>query len=580
MCIKVVFLLCFLSVMSNDNVRGVVSSSSTIRYFFKLLLLFWRTRCAILAYFQVIFLIVLIFVIVYLKKSFNNFYKDFWDAMQNYDIGGIIASFKVFIALASLWVVTIVFSDFVNMRLVLRWRVWLNNYFVGKYIDNNNYLKFNSCAVLDNPDQRISEDIPQFIDTTLRFTLGSLRTLGTLITFCIILWNLSSATDITLLGRNVHLPNGYCLYLILLYSVIGNFVTFFIGKPLPKLNFDQQHFEANYRYSLVRFRENAESIAVYKGEKTELLYLDRLFNYIFVNKKKLIHNAVVLDSFTLGWGQTQIFFHVAICLPLYFSKKIAIGGIQQMISAFSSVYDCMSYIMENFQLFASWKATINRLGVFDETLENFKYLKNDCNLKHCGSNLILSCVNVFKPNGEQLIRGLNLEIGHGDSLLIKGKSGCGKSTLIKTMAGIWPYASGDIQLPSTDNILFMSQRNYMPLGTLRSSICYPRKIIDYDNGVFVELMEYVGLQYLIGKLDVVDRWSDVLSLGEQQRIAFLRIFLIKPDVVFLDETTSSVDEDCEIDLYKKLKEILGNSIIVSVGHRSTLDKFHNKVITL
>ena len=550
----------------------------TIKWFFRIFVRFWKTKSSVVAYIQVLFIAVCTALTVYLSARINSWYKDFWDAMQAYDKDAILTGIRLFALLAAVFVVTSVCSSYIESLLKLRWRTWLNDYYIGRYLSNNNFynLKIIDRSV-DNPDQRISEDVLSFVSYTIRFVIDGARTLGNLVTFSVILWNLSDATDMALFGKIYHLPDGYLFYAVLVYSLVGTIVTFFIGRSLPQLEFQQQHYEADYRYSLVRFQENVESVALYKGEQEEYNRFRFFFGKIVSNTKRLINKSRNMSLFTSSWDQTQVLFPILISLPMYFAKSIAIGGIQQICSAFGHVYYSMSYIMGSFSSLVSWKATIDRLASFESGMMACRY-GYYCKIIHNGTGLVLSDVSVYKPNNDVILESLSLDLVVGDRLIITGHSGIGKTTLLRAIAGIWPYTSGKITLPMQESILFIGQKVYMPLGTLRSSICYPRRVCDDDDATIQGLFNSVGLGHLVGKLDEVDNWSDVLSLGEQQRLAFVRAYLLRPSLLCLDESTSFVDEPNEAMVYGIIEQCLQNSVVVTVGHRSSLIKFHNKML--
>ena len=394
-----------------------------------------------------------------------------------------------------------------------------------------------------------------------------------MVTFAVVLWDLSGSVDLTLWnGYVLHLPDGYLLYLALIYSIAGTLITFVLGKPLVKLNFRQQRYEADFRFSLIRVRENAESIALYKGEEIENLTLRERFFNVVKNYISLINCQKRLGFLTLGYAQLAVIFPILIAAPLYFAKIITMGSIMQINSAFGQVQSALSTLVANFSDWASWKAVIDRLALFFDGMEradNFKCIK----AQKDGVQFKVENLEVKTQSGEVLGKNVSFCLNLGDSLLIRGPSGCGKSTLIRTIAGIWPFSSGKVTEPASGEVLFLSQKPYLPQGTLREAAGYPKA--PETQGLTEKYFKALNLEHLLPLLDKEDIWSHILSLGEQQRVAFVRALLLKPKLLFLDEASSALDERSENIAYSLIKEELKDSIIVSVGHRSSLIAKHD-----
>lgn len=563
----------------NPSAHESQSLKETVKAFFRIAIPYWKTKDSIVAWFQVFGIALFTTLTIYLAKAFNDWYKEFWDFIQDYNVNGFIGGLILFTFLATCHVVTVVYKSYIKSALIIRWRRWLNKYYVDRYLQDGTYYRLQLTDIqTDNPDQRISEDLHSFVALTIDITVNVITSFCMLITFSIILWGLSESVEMEILNTKITLPDGYLFYLALVYSIIGTIITFIIGKPLVLLNFRQQRYEADYRYSLVRLRENAESVALYKGEHEENRRFSALFKDVVANYVHLITKTKALNFFVFGCAQTAVIFPILIASPLYFAKILTIGSLMQINSAFGRVYDSLSTIMDIFPQLANWKAVIDRLSLFENSINKAIKLPKPYMI-YKGDAIQVRELSIKKPNNDLLIDNLNICLEKGDSLLIKGSSGRGKSTLLRAIAGIWPYAEGDIILPMSKKILFLSQRTYMPLGSLRDAIYYP-STPDGNNKSLFELLELVGLRHLINRIDVIDQWSNVLSLGEQQRIAFLRAFINKPDVIFMDEVTSALDEQNEKKLYTMLKNSLSESIIISVGHRNTLTKFHNKLLDL
>lgn len=552
---------------------------NTVKAFFRIAVPYWKTKDSLFGWLLLGLITIFTVATIYLAKCFNDWYKEFWDYVQGYNLDGFIGGIYMFTFLATIHVCTVVYRSYIISALTIRWRKWLTDFYLDRYLQNATYYSLQlTDKKTDNPDQRIAEDLKQFVSLTITLIISIITDLAMLVTFGIILWGLSKAVSFEIMGTEISLPDGYLFYLALFYTLAGTLITFIMGKPLVLLNFRQQRFEADFRFSLIRLRENAESVAVYKGEKEENKRFSSLFKDVVFNYVSLITKTKNLGFFTLGYMQTAVIFPIVVSAPMYFSKLLTIGDLMQINSAFSKVHDSMSTLISNFTALAEWKAVIDRLSLFEDSMRNTHNLVKPEIITD--NNFIgVKNLSIFKPDNTQLATNLNITLQKGDSLLIQGHSGCGKSTLLRTMAGIWPYAKGEVQIPKDLKVLFLSQKPYMPLGTLRSSIYYPNPSTSSDSEIN-EYLDKVGLSYLKDNLDVIDQWSHVLSLGEQQRIAFMRILLLKPDVVFMDEITSALDEENENKLYSMLKEELAETIFISVGHRSTLKKHHNQVLNL
>ena len=549
----------------------------TLIAFWRMLVSYWGCRDSMKSWFYLVCIISLTGGSVYIATSINTWYKDFWDTIQNYDIDGFKQKLVVFATLASIHVLVTVYNAYLKSCLAINWRKWLTGKTMDRWLSNDNYYKLQlTDKKTDNPDQRIAEDLNLFVSSTIGLILGTATDLAMMVTFGIVLWNLSSAVDITVLGYEISLPDGYMCYLALLYAIIGTALTFYLGKPLVKLNFRQQRYEADFRFSLIRVRENSESISMYKGEEEENKYLRHSFGDLVTNYIKLIVCTKRLGFLTLGYAQTAVIFPMLISAPLYFAKIITMGSIMQISSAFGRVQDSLSTLVSNFTAWASWKSVVDRLSLFYISIEEAEKLK--ClKVERDSDKIEIKNLTVNSPRHVLLLDKLNLSLSSGESLLIRGPSGCGKSTLLKAVAGIWPYADGEVHYIKDSTCLFLSQKPYLPQGSLRLAASYPS--VPETEGKTEMYFKLLGLEHLIAHLDEVDTWNHILSLGEQQRVAIVRALLNKPDILFLDEASSAMDEKSESLVYDVLKQELKDTVIVSVGHRSTLIDKHDRVLT-
>ncbi len=549
----------------------------SIRAFFRIAVPYWRSRDSLVAWVLLGLIIALTSGAVYLATLFNSWYKSFWDSIQNYDVPGFKHYLLVFCGLATIHVVVSVYNSYLRSCLAIRWRRWLTAKVMGEWLSDNAYYRMQLAdRNTENPDQRISEDLNAFVSYSISLLLGTASDLAMLGTFGVVLWDLSNSVTLTLWNDDtLTLPDGYLLYLAIVYAVAGTLLTFFFGKPLVRLNFRQQRYEADFRFSLIRVRENSESVSLYKGEKQEGRVLTSRFKDVVTNYIRLIRCEKRLGFFTLSYAQLAVIFPILVAAPMYFAKIITMGSIMQINSAFSRVQDSLSTIISNFSSWAAFKADIDRLALYFDSMDAADHVQCLEPVAE-GDSFKTEDLEVATPAGEILCSHLNLALNDGDSLLIRGRSGCGKSTLIKAIAGIWPYAKGKVVYPKDASSLFLSQRPYLPQGTLREAAAYP--LGPEHEGLTEKYMEGLGLGAWISSLDKEDNWSQSLSLGEQQRIAVIRALLMKPKLLFLDEASSAMDEKSESIAYSLLKEQLSASIIVSVGHRSSLATFHDKVL--
>ncbi len=549
----------------------------TLKAFFLMLKSYWGCKDSIKSWILLVVIISLTGGSVYIATSINSWYKEFWDTIQNYDIDGFKHQLIIFVILASIHVVVSVYNAYLKSCLAINWRTWLTGKTMTRWLESDNYYKLQLADKnTDNPDQRIAEDLNMFVSSTIVLIIGTATDLAMMISFGVVLWQLSSAVDITVMGMSIRLPDGYMCYLALLYAILGTALTFYLGKPLVKLNFRQQRYEADFRFSLIRVRENSESIALYKGEEEENKYLRQSFSDLVANYIKLIVCTKRLGFLTLGYSQTAVIFPMLISAPLYFAKIITMGSIMQISSAFGRVQDSLSTLVSNFTSWASWKSVVDRLALFYLSMEEVEKLRCIAIEKNA-TKLEVRDLQIKSPRDKLLLEHVNLDLSSGESLLIRGASGCGKSTLIKALAGIWPYTQGQVRYLNEAKVLFLSQKPYLPQGSLRLAASYPSAPI--EDGRTEQFFKLVGLEHLIPHLDEVDTWSHILSLGEQQRVAIVRALLNQPDMLFLDEASSAMDEQSEALVYDLLNQYLPHCIMISVCHRSTLIAKHKLVLT-
>lgn len=519
---------------------------------------------------------------VYMLVLLNGWNNDFYNALQQRAFESFWPLIGQFACFAFLHIIFAVYAIYVRQILEIKWRNWMTDKYLDRWLGHQTYYRLQVAGKddMDNPDQRIADDINSFVNLTLGLFVGVIKQATSLVAFVVILWNLSGYLDIPL-GDTVLSVPGYMVFVTLIYSVVGTWLAHKVGRKLIRLNYDQQRFEADFRFSMVRVRENSESVAFYGGEKPEMQNFRERFALVIGNFWGLMKRTKLLNFYVNGYAQIAIIVPVLMCAPQYFSGTMQLGGFMQTISAFGRVQDALSYFVESYDSIAQYVAVIRRLGGFAGHMEEAEALTSSFDFTRNTSNALqLWQMDIALPDGRQLAEKLSIAVPAGKRLLISGGSGAGKSTLLRAIAGIWPYGTGEISLPTGWRTMFLPQRPYLPLGSLRRAIYYPQPVPENTDDNLAGLLERFGLQKLAGQLDTVDDWSRILSLGEQQRLAFIRILLLRPDIVFLDESTSALDEPREAQAYEILHQMLPQMAVVSVGHRSSLLNCHDKQLVL
>ena len=520
---------------------------------------------------------------VYISVRINEWNRSFYNALQAFDRAELFRQLGLFCILVFFAISMSVYGLYLSQMLQIRWRRWLTSRYLDAWLAEGAYYQLELGGRTDNPDQRIAEDLQQFTTFVLSLSIGMISSVVSLISFLVILWGLSGPADIAL-GQwgTLHIP-AYLVWAALLYAGIGTWLTVIIGRPLVPLNYARQRFEADFRFSLVRFRENAESVALYGGEPVELKLFKERFGSVFENFCQIMKRQRRLTWFTLGYAQVAVIFPVVMISPRYFLKQIGLGGLMQAVNAFSFVQNALSFIINSYSDIAAWQAVTERLGGFEERLQALHHAKRTTSqivIRRGGMGVALKALDLHLPDGSPLLHGVNFASARGGTVLIAGVSGAGKSTLLRAIAGIWPYGHGEIRL-GKGPMLFVPQRPYLPLGTLASALRYPRS--EKNSFPILRLataLEEVGLGALTAELEDAQNWSQRLSLGEQQRLAFARILLLEPALLFLDEATSALDEVSEAKLYGLLRAAPWRPTIISVGHRSTLRSFHDQILDI
>lgn len=542
---------------------------------------YWQSEEKKKAFFLLACIIALTLGVVYMLVLLNQWNNSFYSALQNYDAKKIFDELIHFSWLAAIYILLAVYSYYLQQTLILNWRRWLTTRFIDIWLQNKTYYNLQMFGKdTDNPDQRISEDVRQFVEMTLSFGIGILKAFCTFASFVVILYNLSGSLSFTFMGKTWTI-NGYMLWASLLYSVIGTYITHIVGHKLVKINFIQQKYEADFRFSMIRLRESAESVAFYRGEAQEGSVFKQRFKMLLDNFWKLVNKQKQLVFLNSGYSQIAIIFPFVVAMNRYLTKEVTLGGLMQVASAFGRVQDSLSYFVDMYSSIAQWQAVVMRLTCFGHHMHDVYQQAERFHVERFAAADVVEVNNmqINLPDGKPLLENISFTLHPGHNVLIKGVSGSGKSTLLRAISGIWPFVDGKIFLPERDKLMFIPQRSYLPLGTLRAALNYPgNKPIDDTELIY--LMDLCQIGYLKDKLDLEADWSHVLSVGEQQRLAFVRAHIQQPQWLFLDEATSALDEDTEANMYSLLQERLQQTTVVSVGHRSTLNKYHELVLRL
>ena len=520
---------------------------------------------------------------VWLNVRLNSWNNDFNNALQEYDWPKFWWQFAIFGMIAASLIVVAVYQQYLRQILQIRWRRWMTERYLKDWLSDQAYyrMQFDQSST-DNPDQRISDDLDRFTSISLALSIGLLNSVVTLLSFLFILWTLSGSLSIPLGGDSYFEIPGYMVFAAIIYAVIGTFVTRWIGHPLVRLTYDQQRYEADFRFSLVRLRENAESIAFYGGEERERAIFHKRFAHVVANWWGIIRRRKKLGWFTYGYQQVATVFPFLVAAPRYFAKEIQLGGLMQISSAFGQVQDSLSFIVTSYTEIAEYQSVVERLRGFHSRIEEIaadRRAAKPIAIDRSGSGLAVNALDLNLPDGRALRSDIELAAGPGNPVLVTGPSGSGKSTLLRAIAGLWPFGRGNIRV-GDGHALFLPQRPYLPLGTLGDAIAYPELDHQPRRAELEAALRAVGLAYLIDQLDVDGNWAQRLSGGEQQRLGFARILLVRPEIVFLDEATSALDEAAEASLYRLLREADWHPTIVSVGHHGTLRRFHEAIVDL
>ncbi|ALS63086.1 ABC transporter ATP-binding protein [Pandoraea norimbergensis] len=520
--------------------------------------------------------------VVFINVRLNAWNARFYDALDKRNWPVFTSSLMEFAVLAFSFIIIATFRTYFRQMLEIKWRQWVTDTNLTKWFTRQAYYRIERDHLADNPDQRISEDIRTLVNSSLALSLDLLTTLVSLFSFVTILWTISGAVSFALGTMNVTVP-GYMVWVAALYAVVGSFFIFKVGRPLVGLSYRQQQVEADFRFLLVRLRESSEQIALYRGEGAELSRLksafgavrDNWWQIMVVTKRLIFANSI--------YGQIAIVFPIMAAAPRYFAGAFTLGVLMRIIDAFGQVSDGFSWFVNSFTTLADWKATINRLREFTRVIDEPPRAGGIAVVPaQAGAAPAFAATDLqlALPNGAPLANVGSFAFARGSRWLVRGRSGCGKSTMLRALAGLWPFGSGQVNVPANARVLFLSQQSYLPIDTLAAALAFPSPPQTFTDAQYRDALAAVSLGQYGGDLQTVAHWARRLSGGEQQRLAAARALLQKPDFLFLDEATSALDVETEEAVYDALHANLPDTTMVSVAHRETLGRFHQHTMTL
>ncbi len=570
--------------MTNNSVCEAPLNKSFLHALWALTRPYWQSEEKWIARGLLLAILALNLFQVYMQVQFNSWYNGFYNALQTKNYPQFQQQIVQFSWMAGIYILAGGYLIYLTMLLQMRWRRWLTEKFFDQWLDHRTYYRMElTQSGSDNPDQRLTEDIRTFTGQTLSLAFQLLRQFVTLVSFVGILWTLSGPLAVEVAGSTWNIP-GYMLWAVLLYSIVGTWLTHKVGRPLTQLNFDQQRYEADLRFNLIRLRENAEGVALYAGETDEKRGLLERFQSVWSNWLSLMTYRKRLSWFTVSYEQAAVIFPFVVAAPRYFSGVIQLGELMQTNSAFGRVQDALSWFITSYSELAEWRASVNRLLSFHATMNRLGATSVSgtgiTSSRGRVSGITAQDLALALPDGKPLIAPVSITLTAGQHTILRGPSGTGKSTWFRALAGIWPFGKGNITLPEGASILFLPQKPYLPMGSLRAVVSYPvgpGRFTDADIGA---ALEHCRLGHLVAQLDKVQSWDLSLSPGEQQRLAIARALLIRPDWLFMDEATAALDEHTERELYTALRRELPDTTLISIAHKPTVTDYHQYAIDL
>ncbi|MGE3644244.1 MAG: ABC transporter ATP-binding protein/permease [Beijerinckiaceae bacterium] len=518
------------------------------------------------------------------QVQLNRWEGRFFDAIGARKMSALWRELTFFFGLVAILLSLVVAQTWLHEMLKLRLREWLTHRLLDNWLVDARIYRLNMTAEVGaNPDQRMQQDTQNLTEQTADLGVGLIHHLFLLVTFIGILWGLSRQVTFTIGGEPFTIP-GFMVWCAIGYALAGSTLTYIVGRKLVGLNAARYAREAELRFAMVHINERAEAIALYRGETDERRFVNITLNNVIEAVRRLVFALARLTWITSGYGWLAIVVPVLVALPGYLNGSLSLGGLMMVVGAFRQVQAALKWFVDNFPKIAEWRAALYRVALFDEALQTLNDIEDEeARIEiepHPEEKLAFENVSVLLYDGSVVIEEASAEIEPGERVLIVGESGTGKSTLFRAIAGIWPWGGGRILIPPRDDMMFLPQFPYLPLGTLRVAACYPADPATFETSAICAAFEEVGLEEFCEYLDVEERWDRSMSLGQQQRLAFVRLILHKPKWVFLDEATGALDEENQTRVMQLINERLPQSAIISIGHRPSLAEFHNRTLTL
>jgi putative ATP-binding cassette transporter len=518
--------------------------------------------------------------LVYMLVLLNDWQREFFNAIQEKQSDDFFDLLLYFSFLAAVFIVASIYRTYLQQMLEMRWRIWLSKQYLGDWLGEQVFYRLELTGRgTDNPDQRISEDLRHFTSNTLSLGLGLLREIVTLVSFVVILWNVSGPLSLAIGGSKVTIP-GYMVWAVLAYAIVGSIITHYVGRPLIGLNFHQERLEADFRFGLVRLREHAEGVALYRGETAEQRSLLARLERVRENWWALMLYTKRLGAFTIGYNQIAVIFPYFVAGPRYFAGAIKLGELTQIANAFGQVQSSLSWFVDSYGQLANWKASVDRLITFHQALQDgHAEVREQRGIRRetaPESEVRIDGLDLALPTGRLVLANESFSLRGGEHVLVTGPSGSGKSTLFRALAGIWPFGHGHVTVPAGARLLFLPQKPYIPIASLRDAVSFPSVGGTFPDDEIRAALSAAGLEPFGERLDEVQNWSMRLSGGEQQKLALARALLMRPEWLFLDEATSAMDDASEQRAYKVLQSQLPATTMVSIAHRPGAAGFHGR----
>lgn len=571
---------------SGDAVNGAARTASgaqssfaaDIGFAWKLMRAYWASADRWRAWGLVLLIAIVEVLKIYAMVWQNAWHARFYDTLISRNQPAFWTQCLTFLVMMSVIATLIASSSYLKTMLRVRWRSHLTDSYVRRWLRNQKFYTIERTKAIDNPDQRIAEDLDLAVFHTISLVVGVLSTFGSLGTFAVLLWQQSGAISFSFVGLDITIP-GYMLWLAVLFAILGSVVTHYTGRTLTGVTALQQRFEAEFRVRLVRVRDNAEQIAFYRGTPAEQVRLRDAFSDVRDIWRGVMNHTLRVSLLQEFYNPLTNIVSTVLLSPRYFAGEITFGGMQQVSGSFTNVILSLSFFVHSYQTIAVWRAIIGRLQALDAAMDQ---------PDHAGiavapgatASLRTTDLRLDLPDGTALIPVGAFAVAPGERVLLQGRSGAGKSTLLRTLAGLWPYGDGTVELPARATTMFLPQNNYVPLGTLKAALCYPAEAARFDAAACEGALATVGLGALAARLEQSDDWGNRLSPGEQQRLAAARALLQRPDFLFLDEATSALDPDLERIVYEAIIGALPDAAVISVAHRPAVARYHHRIIRI